>query len=275
MRISSELDVLVATYPSLLVGYSGGVDSTLLAVVARNVLGRERAIAAIGISSSLPAVQRCQAGEIARRFDLRLLEIETEELSDPQYAANPTNRCYFCKRELWTKLTELARQRRIAVIADGTNADDLGEHRPGIRAATQFGIRSPLAEVGYTKERVRAEALALGIPIWYAPAAPCLSSRVVYGLAVTPDRLRQVEDGEGVVRAAGVTGNLRVRHRGGEARIEVDPGDLDTVLAHRDRIGTELLALGFDRVTLDLDGYRRGSLLQAGEATLELIAERS
>jgi uncharacterized protein len=274
MAAPSKLEDLVATFPSVLVGYSGGVDSALLAVVARRTLGRDRAIAAIGVSASFPAAQHQQALQVARQFDLSLTEIPTDELDDPQYVANAPNRCYFCKRELWSKLVSLARERGVAVVADGTNADDLGEHRPGLRAANELGIHSPLAEAGYTKLRIRAEARALGIPIWDAPAAPCLSSRVVYGLRVTPARLRQVEEGEALLRSLGVAGDLRVRHRGEEARIEVAPSQFDLVRAHRRRVTERLLELGFARVTLDLEGYRRGALLRSGEPQFEILAER-
>jgi len=275
MPSRSRLEALVATFPSVLVGYSGGVDSALVAVVARRVLGGDRAVAAMGVSASYPAAQRAQALEIARRFDLRHLEIVTHELSDPDYVANAPSRCYFCKRELWTRLTSLARERGLALVADGTNADDLGEHRPGLRAAGELAIRSPLAEMGYTKAEVREEARSLGIPIWDAPAAPCLSSRVMYGLSVTPQRLSQVEQGEEFLRALGVQGDLRVRHRGEEARIEVAILELDRIRANRGPVAARLLELGFARVTLDLRGYRRGSLLAQGAPEVELLGERA
>jgi uncharacterized protein len=228
----------------------------------------------MGVSASYPAVQREQGVSIARQFDLRLLEVPTDELSDRRYAANPTNRCYFCKHELWSRLQGVARARGIAVLVDGTNADDLGVHRPGLAAAAERDVRSPLAEVGYTKADVRREARALGIPVWDAPAAPCLSSRLRYGLSVTPQRLRQVEEGEELLRGIGVCGDLRVRHRGDEARIEVQRGEFSLVRAHRQAIGDGLLALGFVRVTLDLRGFRSGSLLGKDRAHVELLAER-
>ena len=205
---------VLADISSLLVGYSGGVDSALLAVVAQRVLGPDRTAAALGISASYPRAQYEQAHAIAAQFDLRVIEVPTDELNEPDYVANAPSRCYFCKRELWTKLRAVANEHGLAVVADGTNADDLGEHRPGLRAAEEGDVRSPLAEAGYTKADVRAEARALGIPIWDAPAAPCLSSRIQYGIAVTPIRLRQVEEGEDLLRTLGVTGDLRVRHRG-------------------------------------------------------------
>jgi uncharacterized protein len=248
------------------------VDSALLAVAARRVLGPQRAIAAIGVSPSLASGQLEQALGIAEQFDLLVEQVRTAEFANPDYVANPANRCYHCKIELWRTLTAVARERGMAVVADGTNADDLGEHRPGVQAADQFGVRSPLAEAGYTKAAVRAEARALGIPVWDAPAAPCLSSRVMYGLTVTPERVRQVEASEAFLRELGVAGDLRVRHRGGEARIEAAPAEFDRLRRHRDRIGVRLRELGFERITLDLRGYRRGSLLQSGEPPLELIA---
>jgi uncharacterized protein len=248
------------------------VDSALLAVVARRVLGRDRAISAIGISPSLASGQLEQAVSIARDFDLEFEQVRTAEFANPAYVANPVDRCYHCKTELWRALKTLAVARGMAVVADGTNIDDTGDHRPGAKAAAEFAVRSPLAEAGYTKMAIRAEAKALGIPIWDAPAAPCLSSRVLYGLSVTPERVRQVEASETFLRELGIAGDLRVRHRGAEARIEAEPAEFERVRRHRDRIGARLTALGFERVTLDLRGYRRGSLLGADEAPLELLA---
>jgi uncharacterized protein len=256
------------------VGYSGGVDSALVAVAARQVLGKDRALAAMGVSESLPRIQREQAWAVAQRFDLNLVEIETRELSDPNYVANAPDRCYHCKSELWARLTAVARERGVAIVADGTNLDDLSEHRPGLRAQRQFGVRSPLVEVGYHKAQVRQEARRLGIPIWNAPSAPCLSSRILYGLSVTRERLRQVELGEELLRGLGVKGDLRVRHRGAEARIEVAPSEFALVRRHSGKIGKALLDLGFEKVTLDLGGYRRGSFLAGDSAELEVLAER-
>ena len=274
MPATSRLEAHFATYPSVLVAYSGGVDSALVAVAARRALGRDRSVAALGVSPSLAATQHEQARCVAQRFDLQLIEVETAEFSVPGYVANPVDRCYHCKVELWSTLAAEATRLGLAAVVDGTNADDGSEHRPGIRAAQEAGVRSPLLELGYTKAAVRAEAKARGLPIWDAPAAPCLSSRIMYGLQVTPKRVRQVEQGEVVLRAAGVEGDLRVRHRGREARIEVALSQLERVRARHGAIAAQLLALGFDRVTLDLDGYRRGSQLEGAEPSLEILAER-
>ncbi len=264
----------MSNYPSVLVGYSGGVDSALVAVAARRVLGKDRAVAAMGVSASLPRTQRVQGLAIARSFDLKLIEIATDELRDPNYVANSPDRCYYCKNELWSRLVAVARERGLEIVADGTNLDDLGEHRPGLRAREQWGVRSPLLEAGYSKAQVREEARRLEIPIWDSPAAPCLSSRILYGLAVTGERLRQVERGEELLRSLGVKGDLRLRHRGSEARIEVAPSEFALVRSNAAIIGRALLELGFERVTLDLRGYRRGSLLGGESAELELLAQR-
>jgi pyridinium-3,5-biscarboxylic acid mononucleotide sulfurtransferase len=261
MKVLEALLAEIRPYQSVLVGYSGGVDSTLVAVAARAALGRESVLAVIGRSASYPDEQRAAADTIAARFDLPLVAIDTHELEDPAYLANPTNRCFHCKAELWTRLGALAARRGLRVVCDGTNADDLHEHRPGYAAGRQAGVRSPLAEAGLTKADVRAAAQALGLPNWDAPASPCLSSRVQYGIAITPRRLQQVEEGEAYLRALGVAGNLRVRHRGTTASVEVDPEWIDWVAARRDAVTTRLQALGFATVQIDPRGYRRGSLI--------------
>lgn len=257
----AELRHVVRTFTTALVGYSGGVDSALLAVVLRQELGRERCLAVIGRSASYPEVQWRAAREVAERFDVPVLEIDTAELDDPEYLANPTNRCFFCKTELWRRLGAVAAERGFAVICDGTNADDLGEHRPGRAAGVAAGVRSPFAEAGLTKADIRAAARALGLPNWDAPAAPCLSSRVQYGLRITPERLGQVERGEAFLRALGVRGDLRVRHRGDTARVEVEPEWIPFVAERLGAVTERLTALGFARVELDPRGYRRGALL--------------
>jgi uncharacterized protein len=245
----------------VMLGYSGGVDSALLAVVGRQALGPERFLAVIGRSASYPEVQWRAAVALARRFDVPLLEVETRELDDPRYVANPTNRCYFCKSELWGRLAALAERRGFDTIIDGTNADDLGEHRPGLGAAAEHRIRSPLAELGWTKAAIRQTSRQLGLPDWDAPAAPCLSSRLVYGLEVTPQRLQQIEAGESFLRSVGVTGDLRVRHHGARARLEVAADQRDRLRARWPAVEEFFGRIGFLSVELDPAGYRRGGLL--------------
>jgi len=255
------LRALVSTFPSALVGYSGGVDSALLAVVLRQELGPARMLAVIGRSPSYPAAQWAAAQAVAQQFDVPLLELETHELEDPAYTANPTNRCFFCKTELWRQLIPTAHARGLAVVCDGTNADDLREHRPGYAAGRAAGVRSPLAEAGFSKADVRHAARELGLPVWNAPAAPCLSSRVAYGLTITPQRLAQVERAEACLRELGVTGDLRVRHHGVRARIEVEPSWIEWVTDRLATVRERFRALGFAEVDVDPHGYRRGSLL--------------
>ena len=245
----------------VLLGYSGGVDSGLLAVVATRTLGANRFLAVLGRSPSYPEAQSAVALDLARRFEVPLLALDTRELDDPNYVANAPDRCYFCKTELWSRLAALAEDRGFDVVIDGTNADDLHEHRPGLRAAGEHRVRSPLAELGWHKADVRTASRALGIPTWDAPAAPCLSSRIQYGLAVTPDRLRQVEAAEAFVRSLGIAGDLRVRHHGETARIEAVPDQHERLAASWERIRDRFLRLGFSEVVLDPRGYRRGGLL--------------
>jgi uncharacterized protein len=260
----SSLDSLLAhlsTLGRVVLGYSGGVDSALLAVAGRRSLGPERFLAVIGRSGSLGEAQAQTALELAHRFDIPLVEVATHELQDPRYLSNSTERCYFCKSELWARLHLIVRERGFDTLIDGTNADDLGEHRPGLRAAAERDVRSPLAELGWTKQAVRDAARELGIPSWNAPAAPCLSSRVKYGLAITPERLRQVDQGEAYLRGLGVTGDLRVRHHGKTARLEVGAGQMERLRRDWAKIDEFFAGLGFDSVELDPNGYRRGGLL--------------
>ncbi len=261
MTSVAALDAHLAGLGRVLLGYSGGVDSAFLAVAGRRAIGRSRLLAVIGRSDSYPATQYRDALAIARRFDVALLETDTHELEDPDYRRNAPDRCYFCKTELWRRLGSIARAEGYDTIIDGTNADDLREHRPGLRAAAEWQIRSPLAELGWTKAMVRQAARELGLPTWDAPAAPCLSSRIRYGLEVTPERLAQIEAAEAYLRGLGVTGDLRVRHHGAEASVEVVPAMRSFVEERWDAVVARLCGLGFTAVRLDPLGYRRGGLL--------------
>jgi uncharacterized protein len=244
---------------SVVVGYSGGVDSVFLARIAVDVLGPERVLAVTGKSDSIASWMEDTAREVAERFGIPWLELETREMDDPRYAANPSNRCYFCKSELWTRLADLAADRGFNAVLDGSNADDVGDHRPGALAATENAVRSPLLEAGLTKDEIRAWSRELGLPTWDQPAAPCLASRIPYGLSVTPERLRQIEQAEIGLRAMGFR-DFRVRHHGTVARLEVHPSEIARVADHRRAIAHAVRAAGFGRVLIDLQGYRRGSL---------------
>lgn len=247
---------------SALVGYSGGVDSVYLACIAHKALGADRVLAVIGRSASYPEAQWARAREVADRLGLPVLEVDTDELADPDYAANPTNRCYFCKRELWSRLEPIAKARGLAVIVDGTNADDLHDHRPGARAARERRVESPLATLGFTKDEIRTLSAARGLPTWDQPSSPCLSSRLPYGTAVTPLRLRTVEQAEAALRALGIEGDLRVRHFGETAKVELAPA----LVAHwsegapRERLDAAVRGAGFRIVEVDPRGFRSGGL---------------
>lgn len=247
---------------SALVGFSGGVDSSYIASVAVETLGDAHVLAVIGRSASYPEEQWRSARATAQQIGVRVHEIATDELADERYAANPNNRCYFCKSELWGKLAPIAREHSLSVIVDGTNADDVHGHRPGMQAAREHGVRSPLAEVGLTKDEIRERSRARGLSSWSQPSAPCLSSRVQYGLRVTAERLQQIERAEGALRALGIEGDLRVRHHGDLARIELSREAIDAWLRPEGlrALRAAVLPHGFARVSVDLRGFRSGSL---------------
>jgi uncharacterized protein len=244
---------------SVVVGYSGGVDSVFLATVAVQVLGPANVLAVTGKSDSVASWMEDTAREVAEGFGIPWLEVETREMEDPRYAANPSNRCYFCKSELWSRLAVVARERGLRTVLDGSNADDVGDHRPGAVAATENAVRSPLLEAGLTKAEIRAWSQELGLPTWDQPAAPCLASRLPYGIAVTPERLKQVERAELALRTLGFR-DFRVRHHGNVARLEVHPSELGAVAGLRGAILAAVRGAGFGRVLVDLQGYRRGAL---------------
>jgi uncharacterized protein len=260
--LESKLELLrtiLTECESVCVGYSGGVDSVYLASVALDVLGPERVLAVTGLSAAYPEVQRDTALRCVHELGIPHLEIATDELSDPNYTANPANRCYFCKTELWSKLTVLAAERGLRHVLDGSNADDASDYRPGMAAAREHGVRSPLLEAGLTKREVRELSRRRGLQTWDQPSAPCLSSRLPYGLSVTPERLRQVEAAETALRGLGFR-EFRVRHHGTVARLEIAPGEMRRAFQLRSQVTAPLLALGFARVLLDVEGYRRGAL---------------
>jgi uncharacterized protein len=242
----------------VLVAFSGGVDSTVVASLATRALGAGNATCVLARSESNTDedLELCQV--IAEEHGFALQVIEYSELAIPSYAENPTNRCYFCKNELYDRLSELARQRR-AIVLDGSNADDVGDYRPGLKAVAEHGVRSPLRECGVTKEQVRAIAAHLGLPNHDKPFSPCLSSRIPYGEQITEEKLRQVNAGEKFLRGLGLK-ELRCRHHGRVARIEVPEEDFPLVLRHREEILREFRRIGFLWISLDLAGFRSGSL---------------
>ncbi len=254
---------------SVVVGYSGGVDSVFLAKIAVDVLGAASVLAVTGKSDSVASWMEDTARDVAAVFGIPWLEVETREMDDPRYAANPDNRCYFCKSELWSRLSAVAAERGLRAVLDGSNADDVGDHRPGAVAAAENAVRSPLLEAGLTKAEIRAWSRELGLPTWDQPAAPCLASRLPYGIAVTAERLRQVERAELGLRALGFR-DFRVRHHGPVARLEVHPAEIARVAHHRAAIHAAVRKAGFARVLVDLQGYRRGALNE-GLAAHQLV----
>lgn len=265
MAVVSKEESLVAWLSArerVAIGFSGGVDSAYLAVVALETLGADHSLALIGRSASLAGREEEHATTVANAVGIPMLEVDTGELDDPRYAANPTNRCYFCKTVLWTTLLPIARSRGFETLVDGTNADDLSDYRPGGRAATERGIASPLADVGFTKAEIRERTRERGWSWWDRPASPCLASRLPYGMEVTPERLRRVEAAEAALRALGITGNLRVRHHGRLGRVELDRVSLPAWSAGVafDALVRAVRDAGFDEVELDPRGFRSGSL---------------
>jgi len=244
----------------VLVAFSAGVDSTFLAAVARIVLG-DRALAVTAHSASVPEKELKEAVELAREIGIRHRVIETNELEDPRYAANPPDRCYFCKAELFTALTGMATAEGGAVIVDGSNVDDTGDFRPGRKAGQERGVRSPLLEAGFTKADIRAASRVLGLPTADKPSYACLSSRIPVGTKITVDALKSVERAEDGLRELGFR-QVRVRAHGDVARIELEPADIARVLQDslRERIVAVVKKAGYRFVALDLQGYRTGSM---------------
>ncbi|MEM7531202.1 MAG: ATP-dependent sacrificial sulfur transferase LarE [Chloroflexota bacterium] len=257
-------------FDSVIVAYSGGVDSALVMAVAHEQLG-ENALACIGVSPSYPQREMQDAVKLADEWGIPYRLVNTEEYLDENYAANPTNRCYFCKSELHNHLKRIVAEENWAIVLDGTNASDQGDHRPGIDAAREREARSPLAELGITKPEIRAIARSMNLPVWDKPAMACLSSRVPHGTAITPDLLRQIETAEDVLVAAGFT-QFRVRHHNDIARIEIPPEEFPQAIEHHTTIVNGIKETGYRFVTLDLSGFRSGSLNGASMPATTIIS---
>jgi len=259
-----RLREIVRAFGRVLVAYSGGVDSATLLAVSREELGRDGALAALADSPSLPRSELASARALALDLDVDLTIVATAEADDPRWSANGLDRCFHCKAELFRVVQPLVATRGASALLYGANASDASDYRPGGLAATQYGVRAPLAEAGMDKSAVRSLARRMGLPVWDKPAAPCLASRVPYGRSIDRDALARIEAAEGFLRESIGLREFRVRHHGDLARLEVTTSDRSRVLGARAPIVERLLALGYRRVTLDLAPFRSGSLNPVG-----------
>jgi uncharacterized protein len=263
LNVEEKLEQLKKTLREMgtvLIAYSGGVDSSFLAVTAHEVLG-QNSLAVFASPPVAPPMKKHAAGSLAHQFGLRFRIIESNEMDNPDFVANPPERCYYCKRELFSELKPMALAEGLKWVADGTNADDLSDYRPGRKASAEAGIRSPLLEVGLTKAEIRQLSHAQGLPTWDRPASPCLASRIPYGIPVTAETLNKIARGEKYLHSLGLR-QVRLRHHGDIARIELDQPDMAKIIKTDIRQGIieHFKALGYKYVTLDLTGYRTGSL---------------
>jgi uncharacterized protein len=254
----AHLKAILGGLDGALVSFSAGVDSTFLLAVAREVLG-ERAVALTAHSPSVPASEREEARALAGRLGARLVEVESHEAEDPRYLANPVDRCYFCKGELYRLCEEVARAEGLAAVLDGFNADDRRDHRPGHQAARERAVRSPLAEADLGKEEIRAWSEALGLPTWDKPQMACLASRIPYGTPITPERLARIERAEAGLRRLGLR-QFRVRDHGDVGRVEVAAEEMDLAYARRAALAAAVKGAGFKLAALDLEPFRSGRM---------------
>ena len=261
---TKKIKSLILEMDSALVAFSGGVDSTLVLALAHDVLG-EKALAVTAQSASMPDREMKACHQLAKEIGVKHLVVKTEEMSNPNYRANPANRCYHCKTELYSSLKKVAQQENILNILNGTNTDDLGDYRPGLDSAREQGVRSPLVEAEFNKQEVRELSRKMELSVWDKPAMACLSSRIPYGQPVTPEKLAMIEQAEDLLLSLGFT-QVRVRHLGTLARIELDKNEIPRYQNNKSvhkAVEEKLKALGFNNVVLDPEGYRMGNLNSA------------
>jgi uncharacterized protein len=254
----TRLKELLSSFKTILVAFSGGVDSTFLLKIAHDLLG-DKVLAVIATSPTYPQSELEEAKSFCSKSRIKFEIIKTDEFSDEQFLNNPADRCYYCKKELFNKLALLAKEKGLNQVIDGSNHDDLQDFRPGSRASSELGVRSPLKEVGLTKNEIRELSKELGLPTWDKPSAACLASRIPYGTRITPELVMRIDQGEEFLRSLGFK-QLRVRHHGPIVRLEVEKEQLGAVVAHMEEISKKFEELGYTYVTLDLKGYRTGSL---------------
>ncbi len=249
---------LLSNFSGAVIAYSGGVDSTFLAVVAQEVLG-ERVLSVTAVSPTYPEHQLSEAKELAARFGINHMIITTNEFADPNFTENPPERCYYCKKSLFLQIKKIAEEKGNWVLIDGANKDDLSDYRPGHRATQELGVRSPLQELAFTKQDIRDYSKEMSLPTWDKPAYACLASRVPYGNKITPEVLKRIELAESFLTSLGLI-QIRVRDHFPIARIEIGPAELDKTWQNREIISKELHRIGYPYVTLDMDGLRSGSM---------------
>jgi pyridinium-3,5-biscarboxylic acid mononucleotide sulfurtransferase len=255
----SRLKRIISGYKSALVAFSGGQDSAFLLKICRLVLPGEKILAVTAVSAAYPQGELRQARELARQIGCRLKVIRTRELRNIKFTENSAQRCYFCKQELFSKLTALARENKLGFVLEAGNLSDKKDYRPGNAAKRKFKIKSPLIQAGFTKEDIRRMSKAIGLSSWKKPSLACLASRIPYGTRITPGLLKRIDQGEDYLRRLGFR-QVRLRHHKEVCRIEVDKNDLGRLFSKRRRITEKLKALGYDYITVDLQGYRTGSL---------------